>query len=85
MKDKDICEEVGLNYHLYRYYLTNINKELRVLLTQVRTKRKEYKHEQDIRKTRSKLKSNPIDMLWHEYPITLVNWECIYIEGFIAL
>ena len=57
--DADICVEVGLNYHLYRYYLTNINKELRVQLTQVRKYRCTYRKEQEIRKIRRKISRNP--------------------------
>jgi len=57
--DADICVEVGLNYHLYRYYLTNINKELRVQLTQVRKYRRTYRKEQEIRKIRRKISRNP--------------------------
>ena len=53
--DKRICVEVGLNYHLYRYYLTNINKELRVQLTEVRKYRRTYNKEQEIRKLRRKI------------------------------
>ena len=49
--DKDICNRVGLNYHLYRYYLTNYNKELRITLSKARTMRRSYKHERTMRGT----------------------------------
>ena len=55
-KDKDICGKVGLNYHLFRYYLTNYNKELRVLLSKTRQMRRAYQHEHTMRRELYKVK-----------------------------
>ncbi len=53
--DGAICVEVGLNYHLYRYYLTNINKGLRIQLSHARRYRRTYKKEQELRKIKRRL------------------------------
>lgn len=53
--EDQFCSELGINTYLYRYYLTNYNKELRKQLSDVRKYRRTYQREQELRKIRRKI------------------------------
>ena len=47
---RSYCSKLGINYHLYRYYLLNYNKELMIRLSKVRRMRRDYQHEHTMRR-----------------------------------